>query len=396
MKVTALFLTVLMSATGFAQISKKDEKAINKSLALYEKREYEKAIKKLEPALNNNLDNRKIWEMELEYQFRKYNQPSEMMQQMMELFGNMTDENGNPINLSFTISGGDASELIQSCAKCMRYIENMPTAYIYYRKYGIDPKVDTAVIKAAVDEFNTAEKEFSDKNYAKAILFYKKALDIDSSYYRATLYLGDTYYADEKYESAVEYYKTAAEMQPELLEPLKYLTDAYLKLNDSKNALKYSTEGIVTFPDSDMFRRMKEAAYLEDKKFERNWIQRPYEVNKMYQSPKEIAAEESPWKYYQEALKKIEPYCDSSGIIIKDNDLTNFKHLEVYAWDYMLKNSDDDMLEPARKAKKAGYLNEYVFISVFHPDFWEQYKDYRNNNQQKMTDYLTLYLLKDK
>lgn len=396
MKVTALFLTILMSATGFAQISKKDEKAINKSLAFYEKREYEKAIKKLEPALNNNLDNRKIWEMELEYQYRKYTKPSEAMQQLMELFGNMTDENGDPINLTISISEGDASELVNSCAKCMRYIENMPTAYVYLRKYMIDTPVDTAVIKAAVDEFKTAEKEFSDKNYSKAILFYKKALEIDSNYYRATLYLGDTYFEEEKYETAAEYYMKAAEMQPELLEPIKYLTDAYLKLNDEKMALKSATEGIVIFPDSDMFRRMKEAAYLDDKKFERNWMQRPFEVNQMYHTPKTLATDESPWKYYQEALKNIEPFCDSSGVIIKDNDLTDLKHLEVYAWDYMLKNSDDDMLTPARKAKKAGYLNEFVFISMFHPDFWEQYKDYRSNNKQKMTDYLTLYLLKDK
>lgn len=393
MKLSVLLLTLLIATSGFTQISKKDEKAINKSLKFYEKGEYDKAIKKLEPALNNNLDNRKIWEMELEYQFRKYNRPNEILQ---EFFQYLTDESGNPVTLSISLDGGDASGLVQSCAKCMRYIENMSTAYIYYRKYGIDPKVDTAIIKAAVDEFNTAEKEYSDKNYAKAALFYKKALEIDSNYYRATLYLGDTYYAEEKFESAIEYYNTASKMQPELLEPLKYLTDAYLKLNDEKNALKYCTQGIITFPDSDMFRRMKEAAYLDDKKFDRNWMQRPFEVNQMYQTPKTLATDESPWKYYQEALKKIEPFCDSSGVIIKDNDLTDLKHLEVYAWDYMLKNSDDDILESARKAKKAGYLNEYVFISMFHPDFWEQYKDYRSNNKQKMTDYLTLYLLKDK
>lgn len=394
MKIYSLILFILIASISFAQISKKDEKAINKSLKFYEKKEYDKAIQKLSPALNNNLENKKIWEMELEYQFRKYNRVNEVMQDLAYL---LKDENGNPLTITVSFEGSEGTEeLVASSARCIRYIENMSTAYIYLRKFAVDPKVDTAVVKAAIDEFNTAEREFTDKNYSKAILFYKKALDIDSNYYRATLYLGDTYYSDENFEEAIKYFSKASSMQPDLLEPKKYLTDAYLKLNMNDEAIETCADGIITFPDSDMFLRLKELAYLKDKKFKRNWIKRPFEVNQMYVTPSEKTEDESPWKYYQEALEMIAPYCDSTGIIVKENDLTDSKYLEVFAWEYMLKNSDDDILEPARKAKKAGYLNEYVFLSAFHIDFWDQFKDYRSNNKQKMIDYLTLYLMKEK
>ena len=48
--------------------------------------------------------------------------------------------------------------------------------------------------------------------------------------------------------------------------------------------------------------------------------------------------------------------------------------------------------------KEAGYLDCYVFISAFHYDHFEQYKDFSENNEDRIKtyieDYLTNWVLK--
>ena len=123
-----------------------------------------------------------------------------------------------------------------------------------------------------------------------------------------------------KTRKSIEYFKEAIEKQPTLLEPRKYLTDAYIDLEELDKALASCIEGIIVFPDSDMFRRVGDICYKKGMKFNRQWMPRDLDLN-------EIGIEQSsvsmtPWNFYREAKSKIEPFCDDNGVIIKENGLT--------------------------------------------------------------------------
>jgi hypothetical protein len=53
----------------------------------------------------------------------------------------------------------------------------------------------------------------------------------------------------------------------------------------------------------------------------------------------------------------------------------------------MLKESEHESLEVARKMKALGYLDCYVFLSRFHDDLYPQYRHFVDNNMEKVIKY---------
>jgi hypothetical protein len=104
------------------------------------------------------------------------------------------------------------------------------------------------------------------------------------------------------------------------------------------------------------------------------------------------------WMYYQKAKDEIKSYCDSTGIIVKDCPLTQSKYMEVYAWEKMLKSAPTvpANLAFAKKMADAGYLDCYIFISVFHFDLYDQYADFVMHNMDRVKKYVDTYLTEDK
>ena len=100
------------------------------------------------------------------------------------------------------------------------------------------------------------------------------------------------------------------------------------------------------------------------------------------------------WKTYQNAITEIKDYCDDKGIITKSNSITKAKYLEVFAWEKMLaqKNLPKEF-EFAKKMQELGYLDCYVFISMFQYDFYDQYKDFARNNRKRIKTYIETYLV---
>jgi len=90
--------------------------------------------------------------------------------------------------------------------------------------------------KEAKEEVDKGEEKFTAKDFNGAIRCYKKAIEIDRTYYKATLYLGDAYLNNEDYDKALVWYKKECDMRPNLLEPRKYHTDAYMKQKNEKEA----------------------------------------------------------------------------------------------------------------------------------------------------------------
>jgi hypothetical protein len=105
---------------------------------------------------------------------------------------------------------------------------------------------------------------------------------------------------------------------------------------------------------------------------------------------------EEPWSFYRSAKEKIVDYCNEDGIIEKSQSQTETKYMEVYSWEYMLKKSDTDKDEFgfARKMQEAGHLDCFVMVSMFHISFWDQYKDFRDKNTNRIRTYINTELVK--
>ena len=64
----------------------------------------------------------------------------------------------------------------------------------------------------------------------------------------------------------------------------------------------------------------------------------------------------------------------------------------------MLVQHTDDLPEPLRfadKMREEGFLEPYVFVSLFHIDIYPQFKDYMADeaNREKTIDFVEKYLI---
>lgn len=180
-------------------------------------------------------------------------------------------------------------------------------------------------------------------------------------------------------------------MYPNKLEPRKYLVDAYINMDLWEDAEKACIEAIFVYPGSGMFDKLAYIVQNQNLRLNKHWMIRNFEPNVAFSEQNQLS--EEPWKYYREAKEKILPYCDSLGIIIKPNTLTEQKYLEAYCWEYMLDNSKDEKLDFARSMQKKGFLDCYVLLSMYHFSVYKQYTDFSANNKEKLTEYIKTYLI---
>ena len=397
MKTTLLIILMLTFSLGYSQITKKESKAIEKSIKLYKDKKYDKAIDKLAPVLETHKDNKKLWEINIEIYYQNYLATYNSMNSLVNLFKEIDIENedGTTSKLSISSNGNFGfDDFIYQCSRSTLLIENITSSNVYLRNFLVDVPVDTAISKEAKAAFNGAEVEFQKRNFSNAIELYNKALDIEPNYYKASMYLGDCHWAAGRPAKAIDYFKDAVKKQPMLLEPRKYITDAYIDLKELDKALVSCIEGIIVFPDSDMFRRVSDICYEKGMEFNRQWMPRDLELNEIGSEQK--AVESTPWRYYREAKSKIQPFCDGNGVIIKQTDLTKQLYLESYCWEYMLANTKDQQFDFARKAMEGGYLDCFSLISMYHISLHSQFEHFAQNNDSKIKDYFHLMLISEK
>jgi tetratricopeptide (TPR) repeat protein len=390
-KVKAAFIVlfVILFVSSFAQLSNKEIKSVRKSTHFYDKGNFEKAIKSLTPVISKNSDNGPLWNIYTEYFYRRY--VTQRDKETGELFNSILKDKKH-IDINASTSKKYLNEFLNICSKATLFSDKTDQASMYLRIYLVDLPVDTAIKNDATLEYHNAETAFENQEYLKALELYKKAIEIDSTYFRATLYAGDCYWLTKRYEEAITYYKKAIELQPVLLEPRKFLTDAYISAGEYEKAMDACIDGLFVYPDVGMFNRLDSIAKLMGKTFDRHWISRKYSLNQIRLNQADIAVE--PWSYYREAKSKMAEYCDESGVILKQNDLSQANYLEVYSWENMLAHADGETFDFAKKMKKEGFLDCYVFISLFHYSSYDQFCDFISNNRDKAKYYIKNYLLK--
>jgi tetratricopeptide (TPR) repeat protein len=252
MKKNILLLSFMFTAFGLMAQSNKLDKKMEKAQDLVDKGKYNDADEYVVKILNDHPEYGSGWDYLRMIRYKEYKESK----QSDNLFSNMTittttkDKNGKDV------PGGDSltNALMDMLTKVKpskvafnKYIytlrlgtlmaDDAHNCSVYIRTNFIDTPVDTAVSKKALKYFNNAEEEFQKKNYDQAAKLYKRAIDEQPDFYKASLYLGDCYYAMDNYTDAITSFKAAMDRFPNLIEPRKYLVDAYLKDKFFSNAL---------------------------------------------------------------------------------------------------------------------------------------------------------------
>ncbi|MEW6468248.1 MAG: hypothetical protein AB1458_04950 [Bacteroidota bacterium] len=410
-KLSAALLFVLvtcLSATAQQQdnFTSKEVKTYKKSVKYFEKAQkaegdkaytyYNKAISTLKPVLDAHPKNEQLWDVMVEYYYYRYSTEENMVEflRAFQKYGvkNAKTAEEKAIYQNMKIDTTKMYEykvsLLDMCRQATFNCEKPEYASIYIRLLSIEPKYRPEISDEAQEKFSEAGKEYRSKNYLGAVKLYKEAYKLDSTYYRAVLYIGQSYANNTDYDNAIPWLEKAITMMPEKLEGRKYLVDVYMEQRKDQKAYDECINAILVHPDIGMFIRLETIAKRLGKEYNRRWITRDFEPNKSLQVPAD-----SPWKYYYEAKKNIAPYCDASGVIVKENSLTKQKYMEAYCWEYMLQNTSDTRFSFAKKMMDAGFLDCYVLVSMYHVNVNDQFIDFAKNDADKIRKYISTYMM---
>lgn len=407
LKLLSLLALMLITVSGFSQteVKKADVKKFEDAQDLLKKNKYEDADKILTDLTEKYPDNGKIWDLAARTKYMIYLKTKNSGVDMI-LGGNMKvtvkDENGVETDGSDSLSQAlikmlssmtpselKKREAINTCRTATLNTTRALNAAILLRNLTVDAVKDTAVSGDAIEQYNLAEDAFGEGNYDKAIKCYKKAIQIEPNYYKARLYLGDAYYMMKDYASAAKYFREAIETFPNELEPRKYLVDALFYMDSYDKATTECKEAIAVYPDAVMFDKMESCAQVKGKSFDRLWMQRGVFPN-VIGTKRSEEVKDKVWKPYADAQAKIESYCNDNGAITKSTSFTTAQFAEVYAWEELLKAAPAGNFTTAREMQKKGYLDCYVFISLFHNDLYPQYKEFAAKNKNRILEYLDM------
>ncbi len=373
---------------GFTYVQGQTDTKVEKAIETFNSGKYDKGISMMEKIKDKN-PSEDNWDLLVKmyssrYEISNKNASDPAIIMLMQMGGLKQKD----LYLNTTES---YSEMISKSREALLYSQS-PQASMILRIYLIDKEVDQNISSEARSEFNKAEEFFGKKEYENALLQYQKALEIQPDFYKATIYIGDCYWYLENMDSAIVYFQKGIQMHDDMLEPRKYLADALSYAKKDEEAKEACVEAICIYPDQSMFMKYEDLLERGGKKLNKHWIPRGSEVNQKGNAISKV--KESHWTVYQEARQEVENYCTDTGIISVENDKTDAKYLEVYSWEKMLDSSSElpEEFSFAREMRDKGYLDCYVFISVFHFDLYGQFADFSRNNKDKIKTYIKTYL----
>lgn len=394
---------LLVSVSVFAQMDKTNAKKIKKITKLYKKKKYVGAGVLTREVINDYPVNENLWNL--------YNQVMYANYSSSKLLSN---------GYSISIEGEDAPSAkrlkttLDSILKkpkydyhnalyysntCLPY--NLRSSSLLRNLY-VDSRYFTtnSVSTESNDLFSLGEEEFKTKNFQKAIGYYQKAYEADTSNYKALLYVGDSYFAIEYYGQAARYFRRAMKKQPLLNEPVKYLADVLIKKGEYKQALDIAKQSLLVYPEESMMIQINTILKKQnsDKNLQRNWILRLAPANTVVDTNYRECFFDNllHFEHYVNAKEGAEKNYESTGIRRSDVDISQEKYLEVLSWKKMLEataGEDIPALEYAREMDIRGMLAPYVFISLFNVDCYSQYRDFVDNNKEFAERYINEFLI---
>lgn len=388
-----LFAFLVVSVAFAQNYTAAETKSIEKSKTLYNKGKYDKAISTINKVLFAHIHDEDLWGLRVTYEYQRYEvQYSADISAIVKKAGK---KGTVTVDFSKLKSTTFRSEMIFACYMATLYADHQNLASSVLHDQLVEPTVDTTIGDEAHDYKYKGDEELGNGNYSAAIRQYQKAVDEDSTYYTAVYDIAFCYYKDEKYEQAEKWYSRASRLQPEMLNPRYFLVECYINDKNWDAAYAACIEGMIAYPFNGYFDQMEKICDKKDKTFKRHWMERDY-LPSIVTVNNQSGATDEPWSFYAAAKDKIMDYCNDDGIITKSQTMTEQKYLETYSWEYMLKKSDTDEKEFgfAHKQQEVGNLDCYALFSMFHVLFWEQYKDFRDKNHDRLKSYIEAQLIK--
>lgn len=413
----ATVLFFLYSGVALSQTTQLDKK-MQAVHDLVEKDKLDDASKELEQLLDENPTYGAGWDYLVKIRTEQYknSQVSEKVLGNISVSTTTKDKDGNDVPMDNDSIAQNLKAFLSTFKPSIKaynkYVYTLRLATLhardayyssmYLRSIFVDQAVDTAVSKEALGYFQDAEEAFSKKDFTTAIKLYQRSIEAQPDFYKARLYIGDSYYAMQNYVEASKYFKEAIATQPNQLEPRKFLVDAYSHESLYADATREAIEALLVYPDCDLMLKLDDAAYLDNKKVAIQWTPRTIfpntnkepaetDINSYIPDSTKMIPKE-PWTFYREAGDKIKPFCNDKGIVIESNSLTDTKYMEIYSWEYMLAHSQDASLQEAHKMQNAGFLDCYVMVTCFHFDFYDQYKDFASKNKERIREYFNRFI----
>lgn len=393
MKKFILLFAIALAIPSFSQ----DVKKINKAIKVFDK-DFHKGIDKMR-ALMAKTDYPTItaYEVLVKMEHYKYERSVEIWE---TLSITTTDDDGNEISdtsakkLIDELLGYSEKYFVNVCRSAS--IESFShTADMYLRKLIVEEKLDTGFSDEVWNFFNDGTEHFAEGKLELAELDFRKALDAQPNFYLANMYLGHSFWHRENYDSAMYFYEKSKMDHPTRVEPRDCIIDCLVKKGLYYRAKKECIELFFIYPGHDAKLKYNEVLEIENKWMNDHRFKRFLYPNDM--KNEEQQSHTGRWGDYRSAKEKISKYCNEDGII-EPNGVTTEKYLEVYTFGIMLEMNADDLPEHyqfALKMMEEGYLDCYIFISMFHIDIYPQFKDYMTDeaNRAKCAEYIDKYLL---
>lgn len=398
-RIIVLAAFTMVAFTSSAQdAASKDEKQISKCWKVFHKKGYHKGIEKLEKYMaKQDWPSLLAYESLVAMEYEKYLSGSSLFS--IEV---TTDDGDQERSDSLTNVFQDLmvkiyrGHFIDVCRRST--IESTsPTADMYLRQLLIDVDPDTNVSEKGQSYYDEAEEFFVKEDFELADLNYRKAIKEDTGFYKAYLYLGDSFWAREQYDSALVYYGVARDMQPNLLEPRIYIIDALVEQGLYYRAKKECMDALLVYPGYNLKFKLQRILYVENKYLNERRLVRTFYPNEMGNDD-QISMEHDPvWVDYRRAKEDVSKYCNEEGIIEENGEISD-RYLEVYSVRRMLEKHPNDLPESlhfADKMREEGFLEPYVFISLFHIDIYPQFEHYMSveENRTKTLDFVEKYLI---
>jgi tetratricopeptide (TPR) repeat protein len=390
----AALLTFLLTIPAFAQnYTAAETKSVEKAEKLFSKKKFDKAITTLNNVQKAHVHDEALWKKRVYFEKVRYD--DQFSKDIINLLKKASKGGTVTVDFDKLKSTTYRGELLYSCYAATLYADNQDLASLLLHDMIIEPTVDTTVSEEAKDLVAKGDEEYTQERWSAAIRQYEKAYKMDTNYYNAAFSIAASYYKQEKWSDAIPWYRIAIRQQPEMLNPHYYLIECLKNEKKWQECYDACVEAIIAYPHVGYFKTLEECCDKLGKTMKRHWMERDDMPNMAWQKSQYIPSEE-PWSFYRGAKEKIIDFCDDDGIITKSQSQTDSKYMEVYSWEYMLKKSDSEKGELgfARKMQESGNLDCFSMVSMFHIGFWDQYKDFRDNNKNRIRTYINTELVK--
>ncbi|HEY2932953.1 MAG TPA: tetratricopeptide repeat protein [Acidobacteriota bacterium] len=263
----------------------------------------------------------------------------------------------------------------------------------------------------ASKEYQVAEALFATQKYGDAIKQYQKVIQLDASFGKAYLHMGDAFFARGNLEEALQQYKIAAEKTP--LDPAAYrfAADALTRLKRSDEAKDYLIRSLLADPEyPTIWPDLQNLAQVQGRSLERHaeiipiqFLMLSVDVNQYDEQMFDAVPPETvpAWREYvktklqwrQSLFRKL-----SEDSFYHTSVREEFDCLQklVEKWNALkaenssLRNEDLDFLS---RVQRDGLLEAFIYFELFTEEYRKTFETWKQQNAKLANQYIQKYLL---